>query len=73
MALAQFLPLTEAATFTLGCAVLHATRIDPERIAIVLVLTAAILAVALLIGLTPADLAGDAVSLDPANLWPRLL
>jgi len=53
--------------------VLHATRIDPERVAIVLILTAAILAVALLIGLTPADLAGDAMSLDPANLWPRLL
>ncbi|MCJ2096077.1 hypothetical protein MKK67_26795 [Methylobacterium sp. J-072] len=66
------LPLTEAATFTIGCAVLQSARIDPERVAIVLVLAAAILAAAVLIGLTPADVAGDAASLDPANLWPRL-
>ncbi|SFM28677.1 hypothetical protein [Methylobacterium pseudosasicola] len=68
----QILPLTEAATFTIGCAVLKSTRIDPERVAVVLVLAAAILAAAVLIGLTPADVAGDAASLDPANLWPRL-
>ncbi|MCJ2057453.1 hypothetical protein MKL09_12890 [Methylobacterium sp. J-048] len=67
----QILPLTEAATFTVGCAVLQSARIDPERVAVVLVLAAAILAVAVLIGLTPMDLAGDSLSLDPASLWPQ--
>ena len=70
MGLALLLPLTEAATFTAGCAVLQSARIDPKRTEIVLLLAVMVLAVTLLIGLTPPDLAGDAVSLDPAHLWP---
>jgi len=72
MGLVQILPLTEAATFTAGCAVLRSVRIDPERVAIVLIIGVAVLAAALLIALTPPDIGGDSLSLDPTILWPRL-
>ncbi|EIZ82829.1 hypothetical protein WYO_4705 [Methylobacterium sp. GXF4] len=72
MALAQLLPLTEAATFTAGCMVLRSARIDPERVANVLLPAATILAAILLIGLTPTEFADAVFSLDPGALWPPL-
>ena len=70
MALANLVPLTEAAAFTCGCAVLRARWLDPERVSLVLVAIAALLAAGLLIVLTPDSICIDASELDPANVWP---
>ena len=71
VALAQILPLAEAATFTAGCLVLRSTWIDPKRVEFALILAVVVLSIALLIGLTPPDLVGDTGCLDPAGLWPQ--
>ena len=70
MALANLVPLTEAAAFTCGCAVLRARWLDPERISLVLVAIAAFLAAGLLIVLTPEGVSIDANALDPTAVWP---
>ncbi|MCJ2137830.1 hypothetical protein MKK69_27935 [Methylobacterium sp. J-026] len=70
MALANLVPLTEAATFTFGCAMLRARWLDPERVGLVLIAIAALLVAGLLIALTPDSICIDANILDPAAVWP---
>jgi hypothetical protein len=62
-------PLTEAAAFTCGCAVLRTQWFKAERISVALIGTAALLATGLLLTLTPEDICIDAGALDPAGLW----
>ena len=70
--LANVVPLTEAAAFTFGCAVLRTQWFNPERVSMVLVAIAALLVTGLLILLTPADLVIDTSAFDPAAvLAPR--
>jgi hypothetical protein len=66
----NFVPLTEAAAFTFGCAVLQARRFDPEWVGLVLSTTAALLVAALLIVQTSESICIDANALDPAMAWP---
>jgi hypothetical protein len=66
-------PLTEAAAFTCGCAVLRTQWFKPERISMVLISIATLLAVGLLLALTPNDICTDAGALDPAAVWPLAL
>lgn len=73
MGLANVVPLTEADTFTFGCAVLRTRWFDPERISFVLVAIAALLVVRLLIVLTPEQLAFDTSVFDPAAILPLTL
>ncbi|XYD12661.1 hypothetical protein R1A27_34830 (plasmid) [Methylobacterium sp. NMS12] len=68
--MATLLPLTEAAAFTCGCAVLRTRWFNPERVSIVLASAAALLAAGLLIVLTPEDICIDAGGLDPTTAWP---
>ena len=63
-------PLTEAAAFTCGCAVLRTRWFNPERVSIVLVSVAALLAAGLLLALTPEDICIDAGALDATAAWP---
>lgn len=68
--MSSFVPLTEAAAFTFGCAVLRTGWLDPDRRSAVLVAAAALLAAGLLTALTPAGVGIDANALDPAAVWP---
>ena len=68
--MASFLPLTEAAAFTFGCAVLQTRWFNPERVSIVLVGVAALLAAGLLLASTPEDICIDAGALDATAAWP---
>jgi hypothetical protein len=61
--------LTEAAAFTCGCAVLRTQWFKPERVSMVLISAAALLAPGLLLALTPEDICIDAGALDPAAIW----
>lgn len=70
MPMSSFVPLTEAAAFTFGCAILRTQRFDPERVSIVLVCVATLLVAGLLISLTPGDVCIDTGALDPAAVWP---
>lgn len=70
MGLPIVVPLAEAATFTLGCAVLHARWLNPERASMVLAGVAALLTVGVLLALTPENVRIDAGALDPAAVWP---
>ena len=72
MGLASVVPLAEAAAFTFGCAVLRERWLDPERVGLVLVGTAALLLAGLLVVLTPENICIDANALDPAGVWPYL-
>jgi hypothetical protein len=63
-------PLAEAATFTVGCAVLHGRWLDPERVSKALACVAALLIAWVLLALTPGDISIDPNALDPAALWP---
>ncbi len=69
-AVGGLVPLAEAATFTAGCALLHANRVDAGRLETILALAVCALVLILLIALTP-DVAVDADLLDPACLWPH--
>lgn len=66
MWLANVVPLTEAAAFTFGCAVLRTQWFDPQRVCIALVAIAALLTTVLLIVLTPEGLVFDTYAFDPA-------
>ncbi|MCJ2069360.1 hypothetical protein MKK75_11230 [Methylobacterium sp. J-030] len=70
MPLSAFVPLTEAAAFTVGCAVLRTRWLDPDCISVVLVGAAALLVAGLLLALTPETVCVDANALDPAAIWP---
>jgi hypothetical protein len=72
MGLASVVPLAEAAAFTFGCAVLRERWLDPERVGLVLVGTAALLLAGLLVVLTPENICIDANALDPAGVRPSL-
>jgi hypothetical protein len=72
MGLPSVVPLTEAAAFTFGCAVLRERRLDPDRVGLVLVGTAALLLAGLLVVLTPESICIDVNALDPAGAWPSL-
>jgi hypothetical protein len=72
MGLPSVVPLTEAAAFTFGCAVLRERWLDPERVGSVLVGTAAVLLAGLLVVLTPENICIDVNALDPAAVWPSL-
>ena len=63
-------PLAEAATFTFGCAVLHARWLNPERVSMALVGVAELLTAAVLLALTPENVCLDPNALDPASVWP---
>ena len=62
-------PLTEAAAFTCGCAVLRTQRFNPEWVSIVLASAAALLIAGLLFALTSENVCIDAGALDPAAVW----
>ncbi|MCJ2012782.1 hypothetical protein [Methylobacterium sp. J-076] len=70
MGLPNVVPLTEAATFTVGCAVLNARRLDPERVSRVLACVAALLIAWVFVALTPGNISIDPNALDPAAIWP---
>ena len=70
MGLPSVVPLTEAAAFTFGCAVLRERWLDPERVGLVLVGAAALLFAGLLVVLTPENICIDVNALDPAGVWP---
>ena len=70
LGLSTVVRLAEAATFTLGCAVLHARWLNPERVSMVLVGVATLLTVGMLLALTPENVCIDASALDPAAVWP---
>lgn len=72
MGLASVVPLTEAAAFTLGCAVLRERWFDPGRVGVVLICAAALLLAGLLVALTPDSICTGANALDPAGVWPSL-
>ncbi|RYF05347.1 MAG: hypothetical protein EOO77_28480 [Oxalobacteraceae bacterium] len=63
---ANVVPLTEAAAFTFGYAVLRTQWFDPQRVGIALVAIAVLLATVLLIVLTPEGLVFDTCAFDPA-------
>ena len=69
MSIANFVPLTEAAAFTCGCAVLRAQWYNPERVGAVLLIVATLLGAGLLLALTPESVCIDAGMLDPAAIW----
>ena len=70
MSIASLLPLTEAAAFTCGCAVLRSRWFNPERVSIVLMSIAALLAAGLLLALTPEDICIDASAPAATTVWP---
>ena len=70
MPMSSFVPLTEAAAFTFGCAVLRSRWLNPDRMSAVLVAVAALLAAGVLTALTPEGVGIDANALDPAAVWP---
>lgn len=70
MGLPSFVPLTEAATFTFGCAMLRSPWCNSDRASWVLTGVAAALAAMLLIALTPDSICLDPSALDPAQVWP---
>lgn len=70
MGLPSVVPLTEAAAFTFGCAVLRGRWLDPDRVGSGLVGAAAILLAGLLVLLTPENLCIDVNALDPSGAWP---
>lgn len=72
MGLPSVVPLTEAAAFTFGCAVLRERWFDPEQVGFVLVDAAALLLAGVLVVLTPENICIDANALDPAGIWPSL-
>jgi hypothetical protein len=65
-------PLTEAAAFTFGCAVLRVPWFNSNRASLVLTVVAAALAALLLIVCTPESICIDLSALDPAQVWPPL-
>jgi hypothetical protein len=69
LGLSSVVPLAEAATFTFGCAVLHARWLDPERVSMVLTGVVALLSVGVLLALTPKNISIDPNALDPASVW----
>ena len=68
MVLTNVVPLTEAAAFTLGCALLRTRWFDPNRVGVVLACVATLLIVLLLIAVTPASPGLDDVTIDPWSL-----
>jgi ABC-type cobalamin transport system permease subunit len=68
--LPNVVPLTEAAAFTFGCAVLQAKSLNPERVSWVLACIVALLIAGVLLALTPRNISIDPNALDPAALWP---
>lgn len=72
MGLPSVVPLTEAAAFTFGCAVIREHWLDPERVSPVLVGATAVLLAGLLAVLTMDNICIDVNALDPAGLWPAL-
>lgn len=68
--LLNVVPLTEAATFTFGCAVLRARWLDPDRVTRVLACIAISLTAWVLLALTPANISTDPNALDLAAIWP---
>ena len=63
---AHVVPLTEAAAFTFGYAVLRTRWFDPQRVGIALVAIAALLTTVLLIVLTPEGVVFDPSAFDPS-------
>ncbi len=68
MVLTNVVPLTEAAAFTFGCALLRARWIDPNRVGVILACLATLLVVLLLIALTPDNPAFDEATINPWNM-----
>ena len=68
MGLIGMVPLTEAATFTVGCALLRTGRLDQDHVGVTLGSTAVLLIVGLLIA--PESISIDPNALDPAAAWP---
>jgi hypothetical protein len=68
MVLTNVVPLTEAAAFTLGCALLQTRRFDPNRVGVVLACVATLLIVLLLIAITPDNPGLDDLTIDPWSL-----
>lgn len=69
MALSPPLLLIEAASFTCGCMVIGHPGHDPDRVGLVLLCVATILTLAVLLVLSPADIAIDPEALDPFGIW----
>ena len=66
----RLVALAEAAAFTCGCAVLQTRWFNPDRVSIVLVSVAALLAAGLLLILTPEDICINAGALNSTAAWP---
>lgn len=65
MGLTSAVPLTEAAAFTVGWALLRTRWFDPEQVSVVLAIIATLLIAGLLIVLTPENACLDVSTLDP--------
>jgi hypothetical protein len=65
-------PLTEAAAFTFGCAILRVPWFNSDRVGLALTGAVVVLAALLLIVLTPESIYTDLSALDPAQVWPPL-
>ncbi|GJE40436.1 hypothetical protein [Methylobacterium persicinum] len=71
MGLSHVVPLTEAAAFTAGCAMLRVRWLDAERVGMTLAVIAAVLSALLLVLLTSEWIALDSQALDPSCVWPQ--
>lgn len=63
----HLIPIAEAATFTLGCAVIGCRRFDPQRLGIAL--TVLILALLLLLLVVELPYSPQASLVDPDGVW----
>ncbi|MDP4006832.1 hypothetical protein [Methylobacterium sp. NEAU K] len=72
MGLISIGPLTEAATFTLGCILLRTVKLDQGCVGAALGSTMVVLFVCLLIALTSESIEIDPNALDPAGAWQVL-
>jgi hypothetical protein len=70
LALINIVPLTEAAAFTFGCALLRTRWFDPEWVGLALSTVVVLLVAGLLVVQTSRSICIDTDVLDPAMTWP---
>ena len=70
MAAALLVPVTEAAAFTVGCALIHTQRLHADQLTGVLVLVAFALCLGIVFAVTPAEVLNASAMAEVASSLP---